>query len=98
MKKIITLAILTFVLSSCSTYKMDVQQGNALTNEAIAQLEKGMSKDEVASLLGTPLLQDNFRRDRWDYIYFTQKGRSENPKKQGITLFFNNGRLVEVRK
>jgi len=98
MKYIITLSILIFSLSSCSTYKMDVQQGNALTNEAVSQLAKGMSKDEVTSLLGTPLLQDNFRRDRWDYIYYSQKGRSENPKKQSITLLFQNDKLVEVRK
>jgi len=98
MKHIITFTILIFVLSSCATYKMDVQQGNALTNEAVSQLAKGMSKDEVASLLGTPLLHDNFRNNRWDYIYFAQKGRSEKPKQQGITLFFQNDRLVEVRK
>ncbi len=99
MKNIIsfTFLILT-LLSSCSTYKMDVQQGNALSNETIAQLAKGMSKDEVASILGTPLLQDNFRKNRWDYIYFAQKGRSENPEKQGITLLFQEDRLVEVRK
>jgi len=98
MKKIITLTILTLLLSSCSTYKMDVQQGNALSNEVVAQLAKGMSKGEVASLLGTPLLQDNFRHNRWDYIYFAQKGRSKKPKKQGITLLFQEDRLVEVRK
>lgn len=100
MKNIIsfTFLILTLSLSSCSTYKMDVQQGNALSNETIAQLAKGMSKDEVASILGTPLLQDNFRKNRWDYIYFAQKGRSENPEKQGITLLFQEDRLVEVRK
>lgn len=98
MKKIISTLILISTLSSCSTYKMDVQQGNALTNEAVAQLAKGMSKDEVASLLGTPLLQDNFRQNRWDYIYFSQKGRSDNPTKKGITLLFQNDRLVEVRK
>ena len=98
MKKFINITILALLLSNCSTYKMDIQQGNALTNEVVAQLAKGMSKAEVSSLLGTPLLQDNFHRDRWDYIYFTQKGRSETPKKQGITLFFQDDRLVEVRK
>lgn len=98
MKKIISITILAFSLSNCATYKMDVQQGNALTNEVVAQLTRGMSKDEVASLLGTPLLQDNFRRDRWDYIYFAQKGTSENPNKQGITLLFQDERLIEVKK
>jgi len=98
MKKIITIAVLALFLSNCSAYKMDVQQGNALTNEAVAQLTQGMSKDEVSSLLGTPLMQDNFRRDRWDYIYFAQKGSNKNPEKQGITLLFQNDRLIAVKK
>ncbi len=93
-----TIALFSLFVSSCSTYKMDVQQGNALSNEVVAQLARGMSKEEVASLLGTPLLQDNFRRDRWDYIYFAQKGTSANPVKQGITLLFQGDRLVEVKQ
>ena len=101
MKKFIIhfiLTLLMFALASCSTYKMDIQQGNALTNEAISQLTKGMSKDEVATLLGTPLLQDNFRQNRWDYIYYEKKGHSEKPVQQGITLIFQNDRLIEVKR
>lgn len=98
MKKIISITVLALSLSNCATYKMEVQQGNALTNEVVAQLTRGMSKDEVASLLGTPLLQDNFRQNRWDYIYFSQNGTSENPKKKGITLLFQDERLIEVKK
>ena len=82
-------------LTSCSTYKMEVQQGNALTNDVIAQLKTGMSKDEVMSILGTPLLQDNFRSNRWDYVYFTKQGRSSS-KRQGITLMFKGDNLVRV--
>ena len=98
MKKIITITALLLLLSNCSTYKMDVQQGNALSNDVVAQLARGMSKDEVASLLGTPLLQDSFRQNRWDYIYFAQKGTNESPNKQGITLLFQDERLIEVKK
>jgi len=76
---------------------MEVQQGNAIPNETVAQLKQGMSKSEVASLLGTPLLQDNFRNNRWDYVYFTKKGNQTTPPK-GITLLFKNEQLITIKK
>ncbi len=75
---------------------MEVQQGNALSKENVASLKKGMSKGEVISLLGTPLLQDNFRQNRWDYVYYTKQG-SRSSKPQGVTLLFQNEQLVQVK-
>ena len=97
MIRIISTITFMLFLTSCSTYKMEVQQGNALTNDVIAQLQTGMSKDEVMSILGTPLLQDNFRSDRWDYVYYTKQGNSSS-KRQGITLLFKGNSLVRVFK
>jgi len=97
MKNLINLILFALLLTSCATYKMEVQQGNALSNQEVALLKKGMSKDEVASLLGTPLLQDNFRSNRWDYVYYIKQGNSAT-RKRGITLFFQNDRLVEVKQ
>lgn len=97
MNKIIGIIAFSLFLASCSIYKMEVQQGNALSTETISQLRKGMSKGEVASILGSPLLQDNFRSNRWDYIFY--KGNGGAPKKQqNLTIFFKNGQLSEVRK
>ncbi len=97
MIKLLCTSILVLLLSSCSTYKMEVQQGNALSNEAVSQLRQGMSKDEVLSMLGTPLLQDNFRSNRWDYVYFTKQGKKTS-NRQGITLLFRGDSLVRVMK
>jgi len=87
---------LTFTLSSCSVYKMEVQQGNALSQETVSQLKPGMSKSEVSTLLGNPLLQDDFHKDRWDYVYFSNKN-GKNKTQKNITLLFNNDRLVQVK-
>ena len=95
--KIIVTFTLALIVSSCSIYKMEVQQGNALNNETVSQLQRGMSKAEVASLLGNPLLQDNFRSNRWDYIYFKRDGK-KIAKKQNLTLIFDNDQLAQVRK
>ncbi|GAA0425443.1 hypothetical protein GCM10009133_37500 [Cocleimonas flava] len=97
MLKVILTLTFTLLVSGCSIYKMEVQQGNALNNETVSQLQKGMSKAEVASLLGNPLLQDNFRSNRWDYIYFKRSGNKLG-NKQNLTLFFENDQLIQVRK
>src|SRR5258706_4340478 len=47
-------------------YRMEIQQGNFLSQEAITKLKPGMSRDEVKLILGTPLLTDIFHADRWD--------------------------------
>jgi len=97
MTRLISIIALTLSISACSVYKMEVQQGNALSNETVSQLQAGMSKAEVASLLGNPLLQDNFRSNRWDYIYYIRHGRKSS-KKQNLTLLFRNDQLIQVKK
>ena len=97
MKKIISIIALTIIISGCAIYKPEVQQGNSLSNATVSQLQRGMSKAEVASLLGNPLLQDNFRSDRWDYIYYDGKGNQQK-NKQSLTLLFKNELLVQVKK
>lgn len=92
-----TICLLALMSSSCSVYRMEVQQGNALTNEAVSQLQRGMTKAEVAALIGTPLLQDNFRSNRWDYLYFTGRG-NRSQQKHNLTLFFQNDQLQSVKK
>ena len=97
MKKIISIISLTFLLTGCAVYKPEVQQGNSLSNTTVSQLQRGMSKAKVASLLGNPLLQDNFRSDRWDYVFFNGNGSKQN-NKQNLVLFFKNDQLVQVKK
>ena len=98
MIKLLSIISLTLLLTSCAVYKMEVQQGNALSNETVSQLQRGMSKDQVAALLGNPLLQDNFRSNRWDYIFYDVRGRKVESKKQNLTLFFQNDQLIQVKK
>jgi len=97
MNKIISIIALTLIISGCAVYKPDVQQGNALSNATVSQLQRGMSKAVVASILGNPLLQDNFRSDRWDYIFYNGKGNQQK-NKQSLTLFFKGDQLVQVKK
>ncbi len=93
--KIILLSC-ALLLSACSSYKLEVQQGNLITQKSISKLQKGMTKRQVQSLLGTPLMQDNFNSNRWDYVFYQNKQDENNNKPQNITLIFQNDQLLNV--
>ncbi len=57
------------LLPGLKPYKIDIQQGNYVTQDMIAKLQPGMSRSQVRFALGTPLIVDPFRTDRWDYVY-----------------------------
>ncbi len=77
-------------------YRIDIQQGNVVTQEMLAQLRPGMDKRKVRYIMGTPLVIDTFHQDRWDYIYSFRKGSSWTREQRRISLFFENGKLARV--
>ncbi len=91
-------------LAACSNvprivteYRIDVQQGNVLTQELVSQLKPGQTKDQVRFLLGTPMLADMFHANRWDYLYRFQNGRTNAVESRQFSVFFNgDGRLERV--
>ena len=76
-------------------YKMDVQQGNVVTREMLARLQPGMTRSQVRFALGTPMIVDPFRADRWDYVYFFSKG-GELTELRRIVVVFKDDKLVRV--
>ena len=70
-------------------YRPDVQQGNFVSREMVAQLKPGMTQDQVVFLLGTPLLTDIFHADRWDYAFRLQKGNGEITTSR-VTVYFKD--------
>jgi outer membrane protein assembly factor BamE len=83
------------VTSVISPYKIDVRQGNYVTQEMVAQLKPGMTKDQVRFVLGTPLLTDMFHAERWDYVYRFKPGRAEAQQRR-LSVFFEDGKLARV--
>jgi outer membrane protein assembly factor BamE len=86
-------------LSACGTtnwgfpYRPDVQQGNWITSEQVAQLQQGMTREQVRFILGTPTLQDIFRTNRWDYPYYNKPGYGEEQERK-FTVWFEGDSLV----
>ena len=76
-------------------YRMTIQQGNNLSQEMVAQLKLGMTREQVRFVLGTPLLMDVFHADRWDYVYYleTPGGKREQ---RNLSVVFDKDKLVRV--
>jgi len=98
------LAILVAATSGCSSvprivneYKIDVQQGNVLTQDMVAQLRPGLTKDQVRFILGTPMLMDMFHAQRWDYVYRLRKGSTGDVEMRKFSVFFDaDNKLARV--
>ncbi len=76
-------------------HKIDVQQGNVITQEMVAQLRRGMDKKKVQFIMGTPIILDTFNNTRWDYIY-TFQHRGGDVEKRRVTLIFADEKLDRV--
>ncbi len=83
------------ITSHLTPYRIDVRQGNYVTQEMAAQLKPGLTKDQVRFILGTPLLTDMFHADRWDYVYRFQPGYGPAEERR-LTVFFQDGKLARV--
>lgn len=83
------------VASVIKPYRIEIQQGNFVSQEMIAQLKLGMTREQVRFVLGTPLVADIFHADRWDYVYYRERaGRFDQRK---ISVHFDKeGRLVRI--
>ena len=67
---------------SLGVYKIDVNQGNFVTQDAVEKLKAGQTKSQVRLILGTPLIADAFHGNRWDYVYrYEQQGRVLDDRK-----------------
>jgi outer membrane protein assembly factor BamE len=92
--------LLLGLIAGCSSakigpHRIDVQQGNALDQENVARLKPGLNRSQVRFLLGTPLLVDPFRTDRWDYVYLYYKAGKLAEQKR-VTLFFEGDTLARI--
>jgi len=91
--------ILVSALAACGStnwgfpYRPNIQQGNWITSEQVAQLQPGMTREQVRYILGTPTLQDVFHANRWDYPYYNNPGYGEDQQRR-FTVWFEGDQLV----
>ena len=91
MRKLFALLLVALFVSGCGlTYRVPIYQGNLLDQTAVDQLQQGMDKRQVMTLLGTPSIQDPFHQDRWDYVATRRTGRTGPTVVKNMTLWFEN--------
>ena len=99
--RLILLTLIIASLSACGVvgfpgvYRINVEQGNIVTQEMVDQLKPGMSKRQVRFIMGTPLVEDTFNQNRWDYPYSIRNG-GELLSSSHVTVFFEGDSLVNV--
>lgn len=99
----ILLMIMALALAGCSNtpmlplkpYRIDIQQGNFVTQDMVAKLKPGMTRSQVRFALGTPLIVDPFRNDRWDYFYMMHKA-GELTEQRAVTVIFRGDELLRI--
>ena len=98
---LLSLLVPTLALSGCSNigfpgvYLINIDQGNIVDQEMVDQLKPEMTRRQVRFLLGTPIVEDTFNNDRWDYIRLVRRG-NDTLLRRRLTVVFENDVLVDV--
>ena len=88
----LALLALCLGLSGC-VYRMDIQQGNYLDGHTVSRLKDGMTRSQVRYLLGTPMVEDVFNKDRWDYVYYYKHGHVHRPIESRVVVYFRDNKV-----
>lgn len=100
MKKLLMILCVALALNGCThfikPYRPPIQQGNIITDDMMRQLKVGMTKEQVAAILGEPVLTNTFEQDTWLYVYTFQPSKGPS-KRKNVTIFFKQGRVSAWR-
>jgi len=94
-------AVLLMLTAGCSTlervvYRPDINQGNYLTPTDVAKIHTGMTQQQVAYTLGTPMMNDPFGTSTWFYVFRQQPGHEVATQQTLILTFDSSGVLTNV--
>lgn len=92
---VLTATILATTTAGC-VYQAPLSQGNLLDEDDLDQVETGMTRSQVRFLLGTPMIDDPFNRDRWDYVYYLRVGRDKARFKRWVSVYFENDTVSRI--
>jgi len=98
MRKNLTLTVIlsAFLLTGGCVYQAALSQGNLLDQEDIDQVTVGMTRGQVRFLLGTPMIDDPFHENQWDYIYYLRVGRDKAIFKRWVSVSFEDEKVSEI--
>ena len=81
--------------AGCGVHRVAIQQGNIITQAMVDQLKPGITREQVAYIMGEPVLRNTFDDDRWDYVYTIEVPNAFSSR-QLVSVFFENDLLVYI--
>ena len=94
---VVSLAGLCLIITGCfSSYRVEIQQGNVISAEQIEKLIPGTPRDEVRFILGTPLIEDPFHAQRWDYFYSLDPAKGEKVTQYRLSIWFEDEKIART--
>ena len=94
---VIASALILMSTQAC-VYRANISQGNLVKEDDLEKVAVDMTRSQVRFLLGTPMVDDPFHRDRWDYVYYLKIGRQDAGFKRWVTIHFENGVVSKIVK
>lgn len=96
MSRLFLVVLIALATAGCGMlYKQPIYQGNLIEKSAIDQLQVGMDKQQVMTLLGSPSIADPFHHQRWDYTSTQRYNRRGQTEVKNMTLWFENDKLAK---
>jgi len=96
--QLLVLLLASLAFATACVYRANISQGNLIKQEDLDQVEVGMTRNQVRFLLGTPMIDDPFHEDRWDYVYYLKLGRQDAGFKRWVSIIFADETVAEIRK
>ena len=87
--------VAALLCAGCGVHRVAIQQGNIITQEMVDQLKPGINREQVAYIMGEPVLRNTFDDDRWDYVYTIDVPNAFNSRML-VSVFFENDVLVYI--
>lgn len=95
MSRLVLVVLVALATAGCGIlYKQPIYQGNLIEKAAVDQLQAGMDKEQVLTLLGSPSIADPFHQQRWDYTSTQRTNRRGHTEVKNMTLWFENDKLA----
>jgi len=96
LRSVLLCVVVALTAASGCVYRIDIQQGNFLEAKDIDRVTVGMTRLQVKSLLGTPMVADPFEGWRWDYVYYYKRGRWKKPEQTHFIVFFEEDKVTRI--
>ena len=93
--RLILLVLLLPALAACTYFRLPILQGNIVDVKKAEQVQPGMSQAQVSELLGTPLVQDSFNEDRWDYVVYYRDPKAQELRRT-LSIYFAEGKVSRI--